>query len=236
MPLHDDEPTEQPGGDEPEGKVKASDILNRYGTNEAAALRLAELYADAQNTLYRQRVKNRTLTDERDALRAKLPADGAVLMIAEDADALEAYRALGTPDALKGAQAAATEAQDKLAGLQRDATLRDVRDVTGYDLDILRDIGGAEWQYSIKDEGTEAEPRRVVYVKDGDTEQRIDQHPKVRRVLPALKPAAASQPAAQPYPRQSAGGRAPDMAQQFLDQKQARNAALPNPLAPKQGV
>lgn len=220
----------QPQGGEPS---RASDMLDRYGRD---ALKLAEKLAEVQSDNYSLREKNRTLRQELKDTAAKAAPDGAVLMTAEDAAALGAYRALGTPDALKGAQAAATEAQDKLAGLQRDATLRDVRDVTGYDLDILRDIGGAEWQYSIKDEGTEAEPQRVVYVKDGDTEQRIDQHPKVQRVLPALKPAAASQPAAQPYPRQSAGGRAPDMAQQFLDQKQARNAALPNPLAPKQGV
>lgn len=198
----------QPQGGESSGaaelpaKVRASDLRAQLGStvNEQDLMRLLEKQADLFNDNKRYREKLSKMQD--------VPK-GARVLTADEAALFDAYAALGTPDALKGAQAAATEAQDKLAGLQRDATLRDVRDVTGYDLDILRDIGGAEWQYSIKDEGTEAEPQRVVYVKDGDTEQRIDQHPKVQRVLPALKPAAASQPTAPPYPRQSAGGGAP---------------------------
>lgn len=230
MPLHDDEPTEQPGGDEPEGKVKASDILNRYGTNEAAALRLAELYADAQNTLYRQRVKNRTLTDERDALRAKVPADGAVLMTPEDAAALEAYRTLGTPDALKGAQDAAQQASTKLATYERERTAHAAASAHEWKPSVLAKLPSLQG----KDiEARDADGAPAYFVEGTPLLDYVTAHDA--EFLPALQAAPAA-PTAQPYPRQSAGGRAPDMAQQFLDQKQARNAALPNPLAPKQGV
>jgi len=39
--------------------VKASDIINRYGKNEDAALRMAEVVADLNNKLYKLRSKNR---------------------------------------------------------------------------------------------------------------------------------------------------------------------------------
>ena len=113
-----------------------------------------------------------------------------------------------------------------------------MRDVTGYDLDILRDIGGAEWQYTIKEEPIDDKPQRVVYVKDGDTELPIDQHPKVQKFLPALKPAAAAAPAGTAYVKQGGGAQTQpgDLAARFMQQQEERRKAQVNPLMPKQGA
>ena len=176
------------------GDVKASDIVNRYGNTADSALRLAEKVADLENKLYRQREKNRAVTTERDELKAKLPADGAVVVAKDDVAELETYRALGKAAELKQALDAKQAAEHELTGLKRDATLRDVQEATGFDRDVLKDIGGAEWQYTIKTEQVDGKDERRVYVKDGDAETLIEDHPKVKRFLPALKPASEPRP------------------------------------------
>lgn len=219
MPPQDDDTTEQPGGDEPEGKVKASDILNRYGTNEAAALRLAELYADAQNTLYRQRVKNRALTDERDALRAKVPADGAVLMTAEDAAALESYRTLGTPDALKSTQDAAQQAQAKLAGLERERTAQAAASAHEWKPSVLAKLPSLQG----KDiEARDADGAPAYFVEGTPLLDYVTAHDA--EFLPALQ-ATPPAPTAQPFPRQAAGGGAPLNAAQAHIQRTYKQGA-----------
>lgn len=229
--LHSSDDGQPEGGDA--GDIKASDIINRYGTGADSALRLAEKVADLENKLYRLRETKRALTQERDELKAKLPADGAVVVAQDDAAALEAYRALGKPEEVKAALDAKAAAEGKLHTLERDATLRDVREVTGFDLDVLREIGGAEWQYTIKTETGDAGDVRRVYVNDGSQEVAIDQHPKVQKFLPALKPSAPA-PVGTPFPRQSAGSApAGDLAARFIEQQAAKRAQQPNPLSPK---
>lgn len=221
MPLHDDEPTEQPGGDEPEGKVKASDILNRYGTNEAAALRLAELYADSQNTLYRLRRTRDTLTAERDALRAKLPADGAVMVSKDDAAALEAYRALGTPETLQQAQAAAQDAQAKLAGLERDARTRAAADAAGYKPGVLATLAGnVELVTKPGKDGAQA-----FVVADG-TETPLEDYAAQHwgDFLPALRPAASAPPVAPDIDAGGRGGNPKEVTQEQRDTHMRRAA------------
>lgn len=219
--LHSPDDGQPDGGDSGDGgAVRASDVLNRYGKNDEAALRLAEKLADAENTLYKLREKNRTLRQDNDALKAKLPADGAVVVPQADAAALDAYRALGTPDTLKQALDAKTTAEGELSTLRRDATLRDVQEATGFDRDVLREIGGA-WEYTIKQEQIDGKDVRAVYVKDGDQETRIDQHPKVVKFLPALKPNAATPPA----PDINGGARSPANGPTITDQDRERATA-----------
>lgn len=219
--------------DPPAGKVRASDLRQQLGQNidEQALMRLLEKQADLLSDNHKLREKLR--------VRPEVPK-GARVLTTEEAAAYDAYVSLGKPDEVKGKLTTAEQASADLTSLRRDATLRDVRDATGYDLDVLKDIGGAEWSYRIADETIEDKPAKVVYVKDGDQEQRIDQHPKVQRFLPALKPSGTTPPPppGQPYPRQGGGTPPPagDLATRFIQQQEERRAKQPNPLMPKQGA
>lgn len=195
----------QPDGGESDegGKVKASDILNRYGKNEEAALRLAELYADAQNTLYRLRTQKRTLTDERDTLRKQLPADGAVVVSAADAALLDSYQALGAPDAVKAMLDAAQTANAKLASLEREARTRAAADAVGYKPGVLATLAG---ELELATKAGKDGPQAFV-VADG-TETPLEDYAAAHWAdfLPALRPSSA--PAAPPIaPDIDAGGR-----------------------------
>ena len=235
--LYHAEDDGQPQGgdvdDPPAGKVRASDLRQQLGStvDEQALMRLLEKQADLLTDNHKLR--------ERLRARPEVPK-GARVLTTDEAAAYDAYVALGKPDEVSAKLTTAEQASADLTTLRRDATLRDVRDATGYDLDVLKDIGGAEWSYRIADETIEDKPAKVVYVKDGDQEQRIDQHPKVQRFLPALKPSGTTPPPppGQPYPRQgaSSGTTAGDMAGRFIQQQEERRKAQPNPLMPKQGA
>ena len=210
MPLHDDEPTPQPDGGEPAsegGKVKASDVLNRYGQTPESVFKMAELLADAENKLYRLRETNREL-------RAKVPADGAVLMTPEDAAALEAYRTLGTPDALKGAQDAAQQASTKLATYERERTAHAAAAAHEWKSAVLAKLPSLQGKAI---EARDADGTPAYFVENTPLVDYVTAHDP--EFLPALQatPAPAATPA-QPFPRQAAGGKpAPvNVAQQHI--------------------
>lgn len=236
LPFHSADDDGGTGSGEAEGGVKPSDILNRYGQTAEAALRMAEKLAEAENKLYRLREKNRAMTQERDALQANQPADGAVVLSAEDAKELEAYRTLGKPTEVKQALDGAKSAAEDLATLRRKSELHDVQAVTGFDPDVLGDIG-ANWSYRIADEQADGKPVKVVYVKEGEQEQRIDQHPKVQKFMPALKPQGEQAKERNTLFIQQHGGTgsAGDLADQFIQRQAEKRAATPNPLM-KQGA
>jgi hypothetical protein len=120
------------------GDVKASDIINRYGKNEDAALRMAEVVADLNNKLYKLRSKNRDLTQANSDLTAKLPADGAVVLPKDAAAELEQYRALGAkPADLKAALEAKVAAEGKLSQLTRAEQIRAAAEIAGYKPSVL---------------------------------------------------------------------------------------------------
>lgn len=151
-------------GDPDGGKVKASDILNRYGKNEDAALRLAELYADAQNELYRLREQRRALRQERDDLKSRVPTDGQQLISADDAAELEQYRAIGKkPSDVQAALEQASTAVADLSTLRRETTIRAVAEAAGYKPSVLQALAG-DLELAIK--GTNDKPLPVV-IADG---------------------------------------------------------------------
>lgn len=143
-PLYEaDKDTGDAGGDtDQNGKIKASDILNRYGKNEEAALRLAELYAEAQNEMWRIRERNRVLKQERDDLKGKLPADGMVVIAKEDAALLESYKAMGKPADLKTALETKSTAEQELTTLKREKQIMKAADAAGYKASVLGGLAG----------------------------------------------------------------------------------------------
>lgn len=223
--LHSDDDGQPQGGG-----ATPSTVLAQYGGD---AVKIAEKLATVLTDNYDLREQRRELKRQLAEAQRAAPTEGARVLSVDEAAAYDAYAALGTPAEVQAALDAKAAAEGKLTALERDATLRDVRDATGYDLEVLRDIGGAEWQYTISSDPDSG--ARVVTVKDGDTELPIDQHPKVQKFLPALKP-QASAPAGTPFPRQSAGTPpSRDLAGEFIARQEARRAQQPNPLM-KQGA
>lgn len=235
------------GAGDDQGKVKPSDILARYGQTAESALRMAEKLAESENSNYGLREKNRTLRTEVTELKAKTPADGARILTADEAKSFEAFTALGKkPDEIKTALDASSTTATELATLKRKQQLHDVQALTGFDPDVLGEIG-PDWQYTFKDEQADGKPVKVVYIKDGDNESRIDEHAKVLKFLPALRPAAGgtgtgeqggTQQRGTAFVQQHAGGGGAtgDKAAQFIAQQEATRKTQTNPLMKPQGA
>jgi hypothetical protein len=134
LPFYSDDDGQTDGG---EKDVRASDVLQRYGNTAESALRLAEKLAEAENANYKLREKNRTLRQERDDARGKVPGDGVVTLPKEDAALLESYRAFGKPEDVKKALEANSEATVKLAKLEKAERLRAAAEAAGYKPSVL---------------------------------------------------------------------------------------------------
>lgn len=219
MPPQDDDTTEQPGSGDASGeggKIKASDVLNRYGQTADSLFKMAELLADAENKLYRLRETNREL-------RAKVPADGAVLMTPEDAAALEAYRTLGKPEDVQSKLSAAEGTSAKLAGLERTERFRAAAEAHEYRpgaLVKLPSLIGKEI------EAREVDGKPAYFVEGVALPEFIAAHDPEFLTALQSQPAAAAAPM-QPFPRQAAGGKpAPvNVAQQHIERTYKQQGA-----------
>jgi hypothetical protein len=164
------------GDDPPEGKVKPSDILARYGQTAESALRMAEKLAESENANYHLRDKNRTLRSERDDLKSKTPGDGTRVLSADEAKAFDAYLALGKPPAeIKQALEASGEATAKLTKLERDAQIRDAALAHGYSPAALGKLPSlANAALLLKDETIDDKMVKRAYVTADGKETALD--------------------------------------------------------------
>jgi hypothetical protein len=217
--------------DDDGGQVTSDDIQLRLGS-DVAELRRA--LAKAENKLFRLREKNRTLTLRVTDLEAKAPGDGMTVLAAADAQALEAYRALGEPATIKASLDAAQQAASDLAALRRQETIRAAADAHGYK------VGGLAKLPSLA--GKDIELRDIQ--EDGQTVKRafVGDQPLpdyIQANDPEFLPALTAEP---PKPNgthfvQQSGGKLPagDLTERHIQQQAERRKAQVNPLM-KQGV
>lgn len=211
----------QGGGSDPAAGYQR--LLERHQNN---ALDMARTLYD-ENFRYRERIRE---------LERSAPAQGALVLSAEQAAQWQAYQQLGTAEGLTQQLTAAQTAQTELAGLKRSTLIRDVADVAGYKASVLGQLPGADkLDFIIR----EADGKQSVVVKDGDTETALADYAQQQWAdfLPALQAGQHAQQArGTGFVRQDAGGKAPqgDMAGAFFTQAQAARDAAPNPLNPKQ--
>lgn len=164
-PFYSEDDGVPSGGDA--GDVKASDIINRYGKNEDAALRLAEKTAELENKLYRLREQKRELTRERDELKGKLPAEGTVVLAQSEAQELEQYRALGKPQDLKTALETKGTAEQELSKYKRTEQIRAAAEAHGYKAGLLGKVPSlADKQIEIKEVDEEGKKVKRAFVGD----------------------------------------------------------------------
>lgn len=162
-----------------------------------------------ENYQYRQQLRD---------LQGQLPAAGTAVLTPEQAQAWNVYQQIGAPDAVRTALTERQQLQAEIATLRQEGVLRDIASIQGYDLDVLRTVGGT-LTYVIKDETKDGKAVKVVYVTSEDgTEIPITQvaQQKWGKFLPALQPQATTQRSGTPLPR----GALPPVAGQGTGQNQ----------------
>jgi hypothetical protein len=174
------DPTGGTGGSPAPAAASAGDpmaafqnLLNRSSDAAALARQLFD-----ENYRYRDRVRE---------LERQVPAQGAVILSADEAALWQSYKQLGAP---ADVQKVITEGKT----LKRDLELRDVASAAGYSVDVLRTLAG-ELAFEVRDEQKDNKPVKAVYVKvDGkDIPAETYAAQQWAAFLPALKPAQQSQ-------------------------------------------
>jgi len=83
--------------DDPPARQNPADVAARYSGD---AVRMASQIVELERDNYNLRSKNRDFKAEVETLKGKVPGEGAVVLTADQAKALEAYQKLGKPDEL----------------------------------------------------------------------------------------------------------------------------------------
>lgn len=206
-------------------------LLERHNQD---ALAMAQRLFD-ENYQYRERIRT---------LEAQAPAQGSVVLSAEEAGRWAQYQQLGSVETVQQGLQQRDQFQGELAGLRRAETLRSVAEVAGYkpgvlgNLDRMAKAEGKDLAFEVR----EVDGKRVAYVKDGTTETTLTDYANQQWAdfLPALQqaPAQGSQSAAQQpgtrFPAQNPGtqGSQPSgsLVDKFVKEQQEKAGQKKNPL------
>jgi hypothetical protein len=201
---------------------------------------LARHNNDAMQVVATLLAENHSLRDERRTLRSQLPAQGATVLTAEQAQAWAAYQQLGELAQLQQRLKDAETAGGELATLRRNALLGQVEQASGYKASVLAKLPGADkLTYEVRESQMDGKAVKQVYVKDeAGKEHPLADYAKAQWAdfLPALQPQQGTPaPAGTSFVPQNPGtGNAPaDPLAAAAKAFQAQRDAAPNPFAPK---
>jgi hypothetical protein len=146
------EPEDKPPANNPNPENSFQKLLDKKNQDGIALAR--ELFDE-----------NHELRKRNRELKAKVPADGTVILSAEDAKAWEAYRALGKPEEIGQKLKDGDEAKTKLSGLEEEKVLSGVATELKWKPEVLSDLAkGKNLTWVV----TEKDGKKTVSVKDAD--------------------------------------------------------------------
>jgi len=140
--------------------------------------------------------ENHNYRDQLREVKAKLPADGHVVIDPDKAKLFAAYQQYGTPDEIKQGLYERDELSTTVAAHKRAREISDVAKLAGYDPDVLTTLAG-DLQFEVTDGKDKAgKDVKTVSVKDGDKLVSLEDHAKAKweKFLPSLKPTQAKAP------------------------------------------
>lgn len=227
---------------EPDGGANPGGGTNPGGTGDTERQNLQGLLQrhnnDAMAVIATLLSENHGLRDERRSLRGQLPAQGAVVLSAEQATQWQAYQQLGAIDVLQTALTERGTFQAQIAGFQREKLIGQVAEAAGYKASVLGQLPGADkLEFTIGTATQDGKQVKTVTVKDGDKQTPLADYATTHWAdfLPALTATTAhQQPAGTGWPRQNAGdAQAPGSALDvYAKRLQEQRDKTTNPLAP----
>ncbi len=163
-------------------------LLDRNNSDGIGLAR--ELFTE--NFKYRER--NDDLKRQLADLQGKVPVEGSTVISVDDAAALAAYKALGKPDEVKQGLDEKANLQGKLAGMERETTLRTVAETVGYKAGVLANLDrmakaeGKALDFNVRDTTVDGKTIKAAFVKDGDKELPLTEYASVNwsDFMPAL--------------------------------------------------
>ena len=186
------------------------------------------------NDNYQLREKNRGIKEQVKLLEGKVPAEGAVILGADEAKLLEAYKALGGPEDLNKFQGEFQTVKAELDTLKRESMLETAATAHGYKASVLKTLV-KEAQVEMREVEKDGQKKPAAFVLNGDQAINLDDYvsKNFADFLPALR-LEASPPGTQFIP-QGTGGQNPkgDVVSNFVKKAQETRDSQTNPLVKK---
>lgn len=217
------------GNDTPDNVAAGLRNLLQKHNNDAMAL-AAALFDEKYQDRERHRGVVDKLQKEIDALKERVPSDGAIVLSSDQAATWAAYQSMGTPDSLAVTTRKVEELQGELHTLRKAQVIREVASATGWSLPALEDLDKTnptplEYEIRKADDGTQS-----VVVKVGDQEKLLQEYIAAERpaLLPALTAGQGAGRQQSPWPTQigGPGANGADIKAQTLQRTRA-NRAIP---------
>lgn len=138
---------------------------------DGAVQRLLAKHGNAERAMGYLLRDNQTYRKKNAELKAKIPAEGTLVLAGDDAKAWDEYKSLGKAGDLKASlQAALAErdqAKEEAGSLRRAETYKQAAELHGYKASVLADlIERKKLPVEVKDEDVKGKPAKVAYVKD----------------------------------------------------------------------
>lgn len=175
-------------------KVRPSDLVDKYSGD---VLKMAEKLADVLNDNHSYREQNRQL-------KASQTPQGAVVLTGDDAAAWQQYQELGKASDLKQRITDAEAAQQRLAALEREATITKAASASGYKASVLSQLPNLP-PVTVKDVTADGKTQPQAFVTTEQGEQPLTAYVDAQYAdfLPALRASEQGSPGT-PWPRQAA--------------------------------
>lgn len=213
-------------------------LLQRHGTAEAALAFMASQAITQEDTIEQ---RDRTISE----LRAKVPAEGAVVLPKAEAEALAKLKALGTVDEIVAGMKERGDLKTTVSRTEAERTARTAAKASGLDEDAfvahaLRESLHIEMRDTQVEDAGKTVTKKLPFVRPGaDATAPLKAIAEYTGALPAhdqraLK-AAATSPAGVPYVEQGLTpitGSSGDPTAAFIAKQSDRAKARPNPLFP----
>jgi hypothetical protein len=167
------------------------------GVADKFQARLAKMKGDAQAFAFQLYRDNYDLRQKNAELRARVPAEGAVILTGDDAARWQAYTALGAPDEVQAALSEGSTAKAEAARLQRAQTVQQAAQAAGFKPAVLERLIG-DLPLAL------ADGKATVQTEAGAVDLAAHAEAAWPEFLPALR--AGTDPAPPRVPSQPAGG------------------------------
>lgn len=172
------------------------------------------LCAELWNDNYKFREQAREAKAKLEEIEKKMPAEDAVVLSKADAERWKVYQELGKPEEVKAAIAERDTLKTENATVKREQTLRDVADVQGWNLAVIKRLAGNDLDFEIVD-GKDAEDKPVkavnVVIVNGDKRESKPAKEYAEKewgdFLPSLEKAEANKDNGTPFVKQGTPGR-----------------------------
>lgn len=212
------------GGGDDAAQQGLKNLLQRHN-NDAMAL-AGQLYSEN----YELRTTRRQLREELEQTKKKLPAEGTVVITAEEAKAFEAYKKLGKPEELE-------TARTEIDTLKRGLLLDKAAALLEYRPGVLKKLADG-LQISLREETVDGKVVETPIVTEGDKAISLKEFAEKNwpDFIPALLAADSKTPPVSTFIKQpgtGSGAKPISLVQARIDARKKREADASNPLMKK---